>query len=98
MAEHRRLQEDTRKSGAFRGSVRLAPGDTARTVEHRGMDRLVVDGPFQETKELLAGFYLLDCASHEEAIAHAERIPTLGQGRIEVRPVGWSSFGREPGS
>ncbi|MCK2238883.1 MULTISPECIES: YciI family protein [unclassified Crossiella] len=64
---------------------RLRPTAEARTVRSRA---LVSDGPFAETKEWIAGFDLLDCASLDEAIAIAARHPVARFGAIELRQVG----------
>jgi hypothetical protein len=53
----------------------------------RGSEQTVTDGPFTETKEYLAGFYLLDCETLDEAIAYARRHPGAPLGTIEIRPV-----------
>lgn len=49
--------------------------------------RMTTDGPFAESKEFLAGFFLVDCASLDRAIEHASRIPEAAFGLVEVRPV-----------
>ena len=67
IAAHSALQADTKKSGEFLGTVRLMPSATATQVRHGGTDAAILDGPFLETKELFAGFYLLDCESLDEA-------------------------------
>ena len=67
---------------------RLADRAQARTVRVRQGQLLVTDGPFAETKEWIAGFDLLDCASLEEAVQIAARHPMARFGRIEVRPLG----------
>ena len=66
----------------------LQPSATATTVKLAGPsgDHIVTDGPFAETKEQLGGFYLLDCADLDEALAWARKIPMPG-GTVEVRPV-----------
>ena len=66
------------------GPVRAVDGVTLRI--RQGAVR-VVDGPFAETKELLAGFYLLDAKDMDEALAMAAKIPPAREGSIEVRPV-----------
>jgi hypothetical protein len=48
---------------------------------------MTTDGPFAESKEFLAGFFLVDCASLDRAIEHASRIPEAASGLVEVRPV-----------
>jgi hypothetical protein len=65
----------------------LQPVRTATTVRVRNGNVAVTDGPFAETKEQLAGFYLIDAADLDEAIRLAARIPPARVGAIEVRPV-----------
>jgi hypothetical protein len=72
------------------GGKALAPTATATTVRvlgARGGEVVVSDGPYAETKEALTGFYLLDCADLDEAVALAAKIPGAWHGAIEVRPV-----------
>jgi hypothetical protein len=59
--------------------------DTATTV--RGEDAVVSDGPFAETKEILAGYYLVDVPDLDEALRWARQLPILSYGSVEVRPV-----------
>lgn len=61
--------------------------ETATTVSVRDGKRTITDGPFAETKEQLGGYYVLDCASLDEALDYAAQIPSAEHGRIEVRPV-----------
>jgi hypothetical protein len=69
-------------------SVRaLRRTDSATTVRVREGQTEIVDGPFAVTKEILGGYYVVDCADLDEAIAVAERLPPAGWGSIEVRPV-----------
>jgi hypothetical protein len=80
--------EDLRKSGHLRAAGRLQPTATARTVRANGGASLITDGPFAETKEVLAGYYLVTCKDREEAVAIAARNPKLPYGgSIEVRPL-----------
>ena len=65
----------------------LQPMDTATTVRVRNGKVLVTDGPFAETKEQLAGFYLVDAHDLNEAIQIASKIPPAREGSVEVRPV-----------
>ena len=65
----------------------LDSSDTATTVRVRDGETLVTDGPFAELKEQIGGYYVLDCASVEDACAWAARIPAAAHGAIEVRPV-----------
>lgn len=73
-------------SGARIIGDRLRPPPHAKTVRMRAGKILVNDGPFAESKEWIAGFDLLDCASFEEAVAIAARHPMARFGSIELRP------------
>lgn len=79
-------QEITEKRKNLGGN-RLKPVATATTVRVRDGKRVVTDGPFAETKEQLGGYYLIEAADLDEAIAIAARIPSARFGSIEVRPV-----------
>ena len=61
--------------------------ETATTVRVRDGESLVTDGPFAETKEMLAGYYLIDVPDLDAALAWAAKIPSVGYGSVEVRPV-----------
>ena len=76
-----------RKSGQCLASEALQPVRTAATVRVRDGKVQVTDGPFMETKETLAGFYLVEAADLAEAIRIASRIPPAQVGSIEVRPI-----------
>jgi hypothetical protein len=76
-----------RESGVLVAAEALQPVDTASTVRVRGGRVTVTDGPFAETKEQLAGFYLLDARDLNEAIQMAAKIPPAREGSVEVRPV-----------
>ncbi len=74
----------------IRGGAALYPTSTATTVRVRGGkggDVVTTDGPYTETKEVLTGFYLLECADLDEAVRYAAQIPAAWSGAIEVRPV-----------
>ena len=86
-AEYAKMRADMVAQGVFLAAQRLAPTDAATTVHVRNGEALVTDGPFAETKEALGGFYLIECADLDAALAWARRIPSARQGRIEVRPV-----------
>jgi hypothetical protein len=60
---------------------------TATTIRVRDGDAVTTDGPFAETREQLAGYYLLDCRDLDEALELAARCPLAAEGSIEVRPV-----------
>src|SRR5260370_39153 len=72
---------------ATKHGAQLTRADTAKTVQVRGGEAVVTDGPFAETKEALGGFYLIEADSLDEAIEWAGRIPSARHGTIEVRPV-----------
>jgi len=76
-----------RGSGALVAAEALQPVDTATTVRVRNGRTYITDGPFAETKEQLAGFYLLDAKDLNEALQMASKIPPAREGSIEVRPV-----------
>ena len=76
-----------RQSGVLLAAEALQPVETATTVRVRNGRVSVVDGPFAETKEQLAGFYLLDARDLNEAIQMAAKIPPAREGSVEVRPV-----------
>ncbi|MGH0029662.1 MAG: YciI family protein [Myxococcota bacterium] len=78
---------DASLGGAFRGASRLQPASTATTQRVRGGKVLTTDGPFAETKEVLGGFYLVDCDDLDQALAIAARLPAARVGAVEVRPV-----------
>lgn len=82
-----KFSEDVQKAGVIRGGAPLQPTDTATTVRVRKGERLTTDGPFAETKEWLAGFYLLDCKNLDEALDWAAKIPGAQYGTVEVRPL-----------
>src|SRR5262245_41166409 len=84
MAKWGAYTEALRESGAFVAGDALQPVAAATTV--RG-DGVVTDGPFADTKEALGGYYLVDVADLDDAIGWASRMPHLGYGSVEVRPV-----------
>jgi hypothetical protein len=76
-----------RESGRLVAAEALQPVRTAKTVRVRNGKLAVTDGPFAETKECVAGFYLIDAKDMDEAIQAASKIPPAKVGSIEVRPV-----------
>ncbi len=76
-----------RNAGAIVDGAALQPTATATTVRVRDGERLLTDGPFAETREQFGGYYVVDVASLDEAIAIAAQIPGAETGGIEVRPV-----------
>jgi hypothetical protein len=88
MQESDEFRQDIVTSGHFRASARLQPTSTATTVRELSSKRVITDGPFAETKELLGGFLLIECKDLDEAISIASRFPMVRLGgAIEVRPV-----------
>ena len=88
---HRAVMSAAKDRGIFHGAEPLQPTTSAITVRTNSDGQaLTTDGPFAETKEQLAGYYILDCATVDEAIEWASKIPTgcLGaEGCIEIRPI-----------
>ncbi len=84
---YRELADDARAAGVMVGGDELASTRDATTVRVRESQSLVVDGPYAETKETLGGYFLFECASIDEAVDWAARIPTAERGAVEVRPV-----------
>ncbi len=76
------------EQGKVLGFQQLQPAATARTVRARQGRTTVLDGPFAETKEMLAGFNLVEAESMEEAVRMAHELPWIKYGSVEVRPVG----------
>jgi hypothetical protein len=79
--------DDLRTDGRLLESQMLENASTARSVRMRSGKRTVVDGPFTETKELLAGFNLIEAENMEEAVRMAAEFPWVETGCIEVREV-----------
>lgn len=74
------------KAGVMLAGEGLHPSSEGARVEYAGDERTVVDGPFTESKELIAGFWIIQAASREEAVEWARRIP-LTSGSVQVRKV-----------
>ena len=79
--------EELVKAGVMVGGEGLHPSSKGVRVQHSGDERSVVDGPFAETKELVAGFWLWEVRDLDEAIEWAKRAPMGGDTELEVRPV-----------
>jgi hypothetical protein len=87
---HRKVIVEAAQKGILEGAEPLRPTDTATTVRPNNGKSIVLDGPFAETKEQLAGYYILDCKDLDEAIEWAKKIPTGckgAEGCIEIRPL-----------
>ena len=87
LARHAALNETLQSDAVEHAGQPLMSTATAVSLRHRGGELQVSDGPFAETKEQLAGFYLVDVESVEQALAYAAQIPNVETGTIEVRPV-----------
>lgn len=86
LAGHMKLAEDLVAAGVPFSGERLKPAATATTIRWNNGAETLHDGPFAETHEELGGFYIIDVASLDEALAWGRRIP-VPRGGIEVRPV-----------
>ena len=75
------------QAGIMRAGEALHPVSTATTVRVRGDERVVSDGPFAETKELLGGYYVIDVPDLDTALEWAGKAPHIEHGSVEVRPV-----------
>jgi hypothetical protein len=86
-AEYEAFTKSIVQSGNFKAGDRLRPVSTATTVRVRDGKTLTTDGPFAETREQLAGYYLVDAKDLDAALGIAARIPSARLGSIEVRPI-----------
>ena len=87
MEAYNAFTDHLRAKGAMKGGEALDSVATATTVRVVDGRTITTDGPFAETKETLGGFYLVEAADLDEAIAYAAMIPGATRGSIEVRPV-----------
>ena len=84
------ILERRARAGQVGPVARLMPTTAATTVRRDNEPTLVLDGPFAETKEQLLGFYVIDCANLEEALAVARELSEVNPGGAhEVRPIGY---------
>jgi hypothetical protein len=86
-AQFTAFQDEMEARGVLLGRERLRPTSSSTTVRVREGDLVIADGPFAETKEQIAGFFLVDCQDLDEAVEVASKIPAAQYGMIEVRPV-----------
>ena len=84
---YREFAADAARGGVLDGGDSLHHPSTSTTVRVRDDQTLLTDGPFAETKEQINGYFVLDCADLDEAIAWAGRIPGARHGAIELRPI-----------
>ncbi|MEP7011783.1 MAG: YciI family protein [Acidobacteriota bacterium] len=85
--EYMAFTDSIKASGHYVSGNPLSPTNTATTVRVRDGKTMSTDGPFAETREQLGGYYLIQAADLDEAIAIAARIPAVTDGSIEIRPV-----------
>jgi hypothetical protein len=95
------LHDSLREAGLLVSVNRLHSTESATSVRVRSGETEIVDGPFAVTKEVLAGYYILECSDLDEALKYAARQPAVRRGTIEVRPVmsaeEWARRAREAG-
>ena len=87
MAGYGAFTQEVRKAEIMKQRAPLQSVDTATTMRVHGGKPETYDGPFAETKEVLGGYYILECENLDEALTYAAKIPTAAFGSIEVRPV-----------
>ena len=87
MQEWMAYSDAMEKAGVMLAGAPLEPTATATTVRSRNGKTLTTDGPFAETKEQLGGYYLVECATLDDALAWAAKCPGARFGSLEVRPV-----------
>jgi hypothetical protein len=86
-ARHLDLNDELRGSGNFIVAEALEPARTTKCIRLRGGKVSITDGPYTESKEMVAGFYLLEARDLDEAIRLAARLPSASLGTVEVRPA-----------
>ncbi|UUY03088.1 YciI family protein [Svornostia abyssi] len=87
MEEMTQYNEELVKAGVMLGGDGLHPTSKGAKVRFSGKDRTVIDGPFTEAKEIVAGYWLWECASRDEAIEWLKRAPFDGGTEIELRQI-----------
>ena len=96
------LHRSLREAGLLVDVQRLRSVESATSVRVRDGKTEITDGPFAVTKEVLAGYYVLECADLDEALKQAARLPSARFGTVEVRPVmpaaEWLNAAREAGA
>jgi len=93
IAAHFAFASEARARGAYVASEAIGGTAAATTVRVRDGKTMITDGPFAEAKEVMGGFYILDCKDLDEALEYAAKIPDAESSGVEVRPVmhvpGW---------
>jgi hypothetical protein len=87
LAEMGKFNEELAKAGALLAGEGLHPSSKGKRIRFSGQERTVIDGPFAETKELVAGFWLIQLKSMEEAVEWMKRAPFDGNTEVEIRPL-----------
>ena len=87
IAAYTAYTEALKKASIYKGSNRLAPTTSATTVQVANGKPKVLDGPYADSKEQLAGYYMIDVPDLDAALAWAEKCPTAQWGTIEIRPT-----------
>ena len=84
-----KFNEELRNAGILRAGDGLKPSSQGKRIAFDGPGRMVIDGPFAETKEVVAGFWLWEVKDMDEAVAWVKRCPNpmLGPSEIEIRPL-----------
>ena len=82
-----KFNEELMKAGVLLAGEGLHPSSKGKRVRFSGKQRTVIDGPFAETKELIAGFWMFQAKSMEEAVEWVKRVPFDEESEIEIRPV-----------
>ena len=96
LTEMGQFNEELVKAGVMLAGDGLHPSSKGKRVRFSGADRTVIDGPFAETKELIAGFWLWKVKSMEEAVDWLKRAPFDGGSEVEIRPIFEAEdFGKE---
>lgn len=86
LAEMGKFNEEMAKAGVMLAGEGLHPSSKGARIQYAGKKRTVVDGPFAETKELIAGFWIIQARSREEAIEWMKRAP-FEEGQVEIRQI-----------
>ena len=81
------LNQELTNDGVMIAGEGLQGAETASTLTVRDGKTITRDGPFAESKEMLGGFYFIDCDNLDQAIAYAAKIPSASHGSIEIRPI-----------
>jgi hypothetical protein len=96
LTEMGKFNEELAKAGVMQAGEGLHPSSKGKRVRFSGANRTVIDGPFVETKELIAGFWIWQVKSMDEAVEWLKRAPFDGGTEVEIRPVFEADdFGKE---